>query len=123
MISNTCDYGTLGVYRTCYGHTTSTSTNGPTISPTSTWDQGPHMVVTRIYPRRQRAIRSLDLDLPGPQRGRCFYAREESPPRPPGVALAAKTARRTTTVAWTRGRPPLGLSLRTLRALGTMLRR
>lgn len=122
-MSATCDYGTLGAYRICYGHTNSTSMNGPTISPTSTWDQGPSMVVTRIYPRRQRMIRSMDLDLPGPQHGRCFYAREEEQRRPRCVALAAKTSRRTTVVAWTRGRPPLGLSLRTLRRIGTSLRR
>ena len=122
-MSATCDCGTLGVYRICYGTTTSTSMNGPTISPTSTWDQGPRAVVTRIYPRRQRAIRNLDLDLPGPQRGRCFYAREQVPRRPGSVSLAAKTTRISTSVAWTRGRPPRTLSLRTLRLLGTGLRR
>lgn len=123
MIGDTCECGTLGAYRVCYGRTTSTSMNGPTISPTSTWDQGPRTIVTRIYPRRQRAIRSLDLDLPGPRRGRCFYAREEVPRRPRGVVVGVKTARCATAVSWTRGRPPQGLSLRTLRLLGTALRR
>jgi hypothetical protein len=63
------------------------------------------------------------------------YWRDSGGKRPPAVqgfltsadrfvnrAEAASIAR-STQVAWTRGRPPQGLSLRTLRLLGTGLRR
>jgi hypothetical protein len=123
VIGSTCDNGTVGVYQIYYGTTTNTSTNGPTISSTSTWDDGYVIVAPTRRSGRTRANRNLDLDLPWPERGRCFYAREETPSRPHGAVLESKTVRRTTVVTWTRGRTTRDLSLRTLRLLGRELRR
>lgn len=131
-MSATCDYGTQGCqpmpYRVSYDTTWGWTVWPQASSDTSTTQSLAPLSsstarVSRTGPSRSRASQDVDLELPKFKRPPRPVAPRMRVRYPAPVLLVPKTAARSTQVAWTRGRPPRGLSFRTLRLLGTGLRR
>ena len=120
-MSATCDYGTQGCYRISY--VTMPISNTGTVRIPHTPPPRSAITISYTCTRGSRTRRRRIVGPLLPFCTKCFYAREGAAHDPGEAPLAPKTAARSTQVAWTRGRPPQGLSLRTLRLLGTGLRR